>query len=80
MTILEVTLTKAPTAEEKKHPGYHVPLAEKFNFLTKESWEKGEQERAERRNQGPEGEERRERREPRENRGDREERPPRRNR
>lgn len=77
MTILEVTLTKAPTTEQKKHPGYHVPLAEKFDFLTKESWGKGEQERAERRNRRPEGEERRE---PRENRGDREERSTRRNR
>ena len=26
LTILEVTLTKAPSAEQKKMPGYHVPL------------------------------------------------------
>lgn len=63
LTILEVTLTKAPTAEQKKYPGYHVPLDIKADYLTKESWEKGEQERAERRNRGPQASgERRERR------------------
>ena len=30
LTILEVTLTKTPTAEQKKHAGYHVPLPGKF--------------------------------------------------
>ena len=47
LTILEVTLTKTPTAEEKKHVGYHAPLDIKGGFLTKESWEQGEKERAE---------------------------------
>ena len=49
LTVLEVTLTKTPTAEERKHPGYHAPLDIKSDFLTKESWEKGEKQRAERR-------------------------------
>lgn len=36
LTIVEVTLTRAPTAEEKKSTGYHVPLtAEGNQFLTK---------------------------------------------
>lgn len=48
LTIVEITLTKTPTADEKKAPGYHVPLKE-GNFLTKESWEAGEKERAEKR-------------------------------
>ena len=61
LTILEVTLTKAPTAEQKKQPGYHAPLDIKSDFLTKESWERGEKEREERR--GTRGEERGERRE-----------------
>ena len=41
LTILEVTLTKSPTAEQKKHAGYHVPLDIKAGYLTKESWQKG---------------------------------------
>ena len=50
LTVLEVTLTKEPTAEQLKHPGYHAPLSLKDNeFLNKESWEKGEQERKDRR-------------------------------
>jgi len=49
LTIIEVTLTKEPTAEQKKHPGYHAPLNIKSDFLTKESWERGEKERAEHR-------------------------------
>jgi hypothetical protein len=69
LTILEVTLTRDPTAEQKKHAGYHAPLAIKSDFLTKESWERGEKERAERRERG-DGErgERRERREDRQDR------------
>lgn len=69
LTILEVTLTRDPTAEQRKHPGYHAPLAIKSDFLTKESWERGEKERAERRERG-DGErgERRERREDRQDR------------
>lgn len=35
LTILEVTLTKEPTAEQKKHPGYHAPLTAKSDYLTK---------------------------------------------
>lgn len=62
LTVLEVTLTKSPTAEEKKSAGYHAPL-EKGDFLTKESWEKDEKERAERRERrGNDREERRGRR------------------
>ena len=49
LTILEVTLTKKPTAEQLQHPGYHAPLEIKSDFLTKETWEKDEKERAERR-------------------------------
>jgi hypothetical protein len=76
LTILEVTLTRDPTAEQKKHPGYHAPLSIKSDFLTKESWERGEKERAERRERGDErrGGERRERREDREDRPRREDR------
>lgn len=85
LTILEVTLTKEPTADQRKHPGYHAPLNIKSDFLTKESWERGEKERAERRErgddrrergEGPRGErrERREEREDRPRREDREER------
>lgn len=78
LTILEVTLTRDPTAEQKKHPGYHAPLNIKGDFLTKESWERGEKERAERREKGddrrPERRERREDREDRPRREDREER------
>lgn len=64
LTVLEVTLTKEPTAAQKGHPGYHAPLNIKSEYLTKESWERGEKERAERREKG-------ERREPREPRGER---------
>ena len=49
LTILEVTLTRAPSAAETKHPGYHAPLKVKGDFLTKETWERQEKERAERR-------------------------------
>jgi hypothetical protein len=73
LTVLEVTLTREPTADQKKHPGYHAPLSIKSEFLTKESWERGEKERAERREKGTgeheqRGERRGERREPREDR------------
>jgi ribonuclease P/MRP protein subunit RPP25 len=63
LTVLEITLTRTPTSEQKKHPGYHPPLTN-ADFLTKETWQQGEKERAERR-EGGEGErgERRERRE-----------------
>jgi hypothetical protein len=63
LTILEVTLTLQPTTEQKGQPGYHAPLNIKANFLTKESWERGEKERADRREKGSdERGERRERR------------------
>jgi hypothetical protein len=76
LTILEVTLTRDPTAEQKKHPGYHAPLAIKSDFLTKESWAAGEKERAERRERGDDRRgERGDRGERRERRDDREERP-----
>ena len=45
LTIIEVTLTREPTAEQKKHPGYHTPLNIKSDFLTKQSWEEGEKQR-----------------------------------
>ena len=73
LTILEVTLTKAPTAEEKKHAGYHAPLDVKGDFLTKESWEKDEKERAERRERRN-GDREERKGERRDRRGDREER------
>ena len=69
LTIIEVTLTREPTAEQRKHPGYHAPLNIKSDFLTKESWEQGEKQRSERRQggdredrRGGDREERRERR------------------
>ena len=41
LTIIEVVLTKEPTADQKKAPGYHAPFAGKTeDFLTKEKWEK----------------------------------------
>lgn len=69
LTVLEVTLTREPTAAQKSHPGYHAPLNIKNEYLTKESWERGEKERAERREKG----EPREQREPRGERRDRDE-------
>lgn len=71
LTIIEVTLTKEPTAEQLKHPGYHTPLKIDAQFLTKESWEKGEKERNERRESRGERREQRPRREDREPRGER---------
>lgn len=41
LTIIEVVLTKEPTAEQKKAPGYQVPYEGKQEeYLTKEKWEK----------------------------------------
>lgn len=75
LTVLEVTLTLEPSAEQLKHPGYHTPLDIKSDFLTKETWEKGEQERKERReNRDNRREDRGERRE-RPRREDRQDRP-----
>ena len=51
LTIVEITLTKEPTGEQKKAPGYQGPIDEKEGeFLTKATWEEREKERAERRN------------------------------
>ena len=44
LTILEVTLTKEASNEEKKHVGYHAPIAGKGDYLTKEAWENNEKE------------------------------------
>lgn len=71
LTILEVTLTREPTAEQKKQPGYHAPLNIKSDFLTKETWEQGEKQRDERR-KDDHGEERRGGRGERRDRGQRE--------
>ena len=68
LTIMEVTLTKNPSAEQLKHHGYHTPITNKEEFLTKETWAKDEKEREERRA------ERDQRREERGGRRDREER------
>jgi len=52
LTVAEITLTKKPTEEQKKAVGYQAPLKNvEGEFLTKESWERGEKERAERREQ-----------------------------
>lgn len=82
LTVIEVTLTRTPTAEEKKQPGYHVPLDIKNEYLTKESWEQGEKEREQRKTEGGEERPRREGgdRPPRRDREDRQDRPPRRDR
>lgn len=41
LTIIEITLTKEPTADQKKAPGYQAPItANNDEFLTKEKWEK----------------------------------------
>lgn len=73
LTVIEITLTRTPTAEQKKAPGYHAPLKkEEGTFLTKESWERNEKERAERREtRGGDREGREER--PRRDRSEREE-------
>ena len=69
LTIIEVTLTKKPTEEQKNSVGYQGPIKNtEGEFLTKESWERGEKERAERREQ------RDTRREDRPERGERQER------
>jgi hypothetical protein len=70
LTVIEVVLTRKPTEEQRKAPGYQAPLKNvEGEFLTKESWARGEKERAERRESRPERTERPERRE-REDRGD----------
>jgi len=50
LTVVEITLTKKPTEEQKKAAGYQTPLKDvEGEFLTKETWAKGEKEREERR-------------------------------
>ena len=71
LTILEITLTRTPTAEQLSHPGYHVPLTINSEFLTKETWAKGEQERKEHREERGERPDRRDNREERPERRDR---------
>ena len=83
LTVAEITLTRKPTEEQKKAVEYQDPIkGVEREFLNKESWEKGEQERAERRQERearrgerPERGERQERgqRQEREPRGDRNE-------
>jgi hypothetical protein len=42
LTVVEVTLTRKPTEEQKKAAGYQAPLKNvEGEFLTKESWERG---------------------------------------
>ena len=66
LTIVEITLTKEPSSEQKKAPGYQDPIKkEDGEFLTKDKWEEREKERAERRESRD---------------GDRDRRPPRRDR
>ena len=49
LTIIEVTLTKEPTAEQKKMPGYQTPTESKeAEYLTKEKWAEQEAERKDR--------------------------------
>jgi hypothetical protein len=41
LTIIEITLTKDPSADQKKAVGYQAPItANNDEFLTKEKWEK----------------------------------------
>ena len=39
-------MTREASADQKKHPGYHLPLTIKSDYLTKETWQKREEERA----------------------------------
>ena len=66
MTIIEITLTKAPTAAQKGSTGYQTPIKlDNPDFLTKEKWEEQEKNMEERRNR-PRGEKKEgEEREPR---------------
>ncbi len=75
LTVVEVVLTRNPTEEQRKAPGYQAPLKNvEGEFLNKESWERGEKERAERRETRGERPERQDRPERRQERGDRPER------
>jgi len=46
ITIIEVTLTKSPSKEQTSASGYQLPYKGDGTFLTKESWENDEKERA----------------------------------
>jgi hypothetical protein len=74
LTVVEVTLTRKPTAEQTKAAGYQAPLKNvEVEYLNKESWKKGEEERAEKREARQANRPQRERgeRPEREERGDR---------
>jgi len=46
LTIIEITLTTSPTAEQKKAPGYQAPITtNQGEILNKEKWEQQESER-----------------------------------
>ena len=65
LTVIEITLTKEPTAAQKAEPGYQQPIkANEAELLDAAKWEDDKKVRAERR-------ERREKGEDREDRGDR---------
>lgn len=50
ITIIEITLTKEPTAEQKKAPGYQSPIkTDTGDFLTKEKWQEREKEMSDKR-------------------------------
>ena len=47
LTVVEITLTLEPTADQKKAPGYQGPIKEsEGEFLTKTTWQERESERA----------------------------------
>ena len=74
LTVIEITLTKEPTAAEKAEKGYQAPIkTDEKELLTKETWTEDQKKREERRDQRQ-----KERGERNENRGERRERPPRR--
>lgn len=75
LTLIEITLTKEPTAAHKAEPGYQPPVkVDEAELLTPEKWEEDKKRRAERRErrERDEHDDRRpERRERREGEGDR---------
>lgn len=76
LTVIEITLTKEPTAEQRKEPGYQAPLKlDEKDLLTREKWEAEQKEREQRReDRKAQREERGQRGERREDNRDREER------
>ena len=73
MTTIDITLAKQPTAEQKNAIGYQAPIKGEGDFVTKQQWQKGENERKERREERPQREHRdnRDNRDRRDNRGNR---------